>query len=80
MPRFESNAQDADVLNQMHELTHEISDQRTQAILQSVIDAVALNPQPIPPGIQEIFQSVLDAIALNPQPLPPGPDDLQRSA
>ena len=31
-------------------------------------DAVALNPQPLPPGPD------LSRVALNPQPLPPGPD------
>ena len=34
----------------------------------TLIDAVALNPQPLPPGPD------LSRIALNPQPLPPGPD------
>lgn len=31
-------------------------------------DAVALNPQPLPPGPD------WSRVALNPQPLPPGPD------
>ena len=50
----------------MRELTGGISDNRTQVILQSVIDAVALNAQPLPPGVQEILQSVIDAVTLNP--------------
>jgi hypothetical protein len=40
------------------------------------IDAVALNPQPLPPGPDDFRGGLLDsdAVALNPQPLPPGPD------
>ncbi len=34
----------------------------------NVLDAVALNPQPLPPRLD------LSRVALNPQPLPPGPD------
>ncbi|MFY9919906.1 MAG: hypothetical protein WAL26_16140 [Mycobacterium sp.] len=34
-------------------------------------DAVALNPQPLPPGPD------FSRVALNPQPLPPGPDWLR---
>ncbi|RDH76649.1 hypothetical protein DVS77_20035 [Mycolicibacterium moriokaense] len=37
------------------------------------LDAVALNPQPLPPGPPD-----LSRVALNPQPLPPGPGDFQR--
>ncbi|MBI1980678.1 MAG: hypothetical protein HYS63_03810 [Methylocystis sp.] len=48
-----------------------ISDQRNQKILLSVIDAVALNPQPLPPRAHELLQAVVNAP--NPQPLPPGP-------
>ena len=36
--------------------------------LPSLLDSVALNPQPLPPGPD------LSRVALNPQPLPPGPD------
>jgi hypothetical protein len=38
-----------------------------------VVDAVALNPQPLPPATQEILRSMIDAVALNPQPPPPEP-------
>lgn len=42
----------------------------------SLLDAVALNPQPLPPrqsGSDPLFGgSRLDPAALNPQPLPPG--------
>lgn len=62
---------DVAVLNEIRELTGRISDQRTQTILRSVIDAVALNPQPLPPRAHQLLQAVVNA--LNPQPLPPGP-------
>jgi hypothetical protein len=62
---------DAAVLNEIRELTKRLGDKRTQGILRSVIDAVALNPQPLPPRVHDILQAVVDA--LNPQPLPPGP-------
>ena len=64
---------DGPVLAEIRELAGGLSDERTKVIFQTVLDAVALNPQPIPPGIQQILQSVIDAIALNPQPLPPEP-------
>lgn len=62
---------DIAVLTEMRELTGRISDQRIQTLLRSVIDAVALNPQPLPPRAHELLQAVVNA--LNPQPLPPGP-------
>jgi hypothetical protein len=40
----------------------------------SVLDSVALNPQPLPPrhpGVLSSIASALDSVALNPQPLPP---------
>jgi hypothetical protein len=40
-------------------------------VLRTVIDAAALNPQPLPPRAHALFQAVVDA--RNPQPLPPGP-------
>lgn len=64
---------DAAILNEIRELAGSISDERTQAILESVIDAVALNPQPLPPKTHKLLRSVIDAVALNPQPLPPEP-------
>ena len=67
----EHNKQDTVILNEMRELARRIQDRRTQVILGSLIDAVALNPQPLPPRVHQILQAVLDA--LNPQPLPPGP-------
>lgn len=62
---------DADVLKEIRDLTGRIGDQRIQTLLRSVIDAVALNPQPLPPRAHELLQAVVNA--LNPQPLPPGP-------
>lgn len=62
---------DVAVLNEIRELTGRISDERTQSLLRSVIDAVALNPQPLPPRAHQLLQAVVNA--LNPQPLPPGP-------
>jgi hypothetical protein len=62
---------DAAILNEIRELTGGIRDERTQVILRSVIDGVALNPQPLPPRVHKFLQAVVDA--LNPQPLPPGP-------
>jgi hypothetical protein len=67
----EHSKHDAAVLDEMRNLTRRIRDTRTQAILGSVIDAVALNPQPLPPRVHQLFLAVLDA--LNPQPLPPAP-------
>ncbi|WP_292530601.1 hypothetical protein [Methylocystis sp.] len=64
-----NDCSDIAVLKEIHELTGRISDQRIQTILRSVIDAVALNPQPLPPRAHELLQAVVDA--LNPQPLPP---------
>jgi len=43
----------------------------------SLLDAVALNPQPLPPRsaseqlVSSLPPSILDQVALNPQPLPP---------
>lgn len=62
---------DAATLNEIRELTGRLYDKRTQALMRSVIDAVALNPQPLPPRAHALLQAVIDA--LNPQPLPPGP-------
>jgi hypothetical protein len=67
----ENNTHDAAILNEMRELARRIQDRRTQVILRSLIDAVALNPQPLPPRAHQVLQAILDA--LNPQPLPPGP-------
>jgi hypothetical protein len=69
--RAEDSNPDAAILNEIWELTGRIRDQRTQMILRSVIDAVALNPQPLPPRVHELLQAIVNA--LNPQPLPPGP-------
>ena len=71
MTRPEQSNADAAILNEIRELTRGIRDERTQVILRSVIDAVALNPQPLPPRVHEILQAFVNA--LNPQPLPPGP-------
>ena len=64
---------DAAVLDQIRELVGNLSDQRSRAILKPVIDAVALNPQPLPPRTHDLLKAVIDAVALNPQPLPPDP-------
>jgi hypothetical protein len=46
-----------------------------------LLDARALNPQPLPPEppVEDmaslVSPSKLDLVALNPQPLPPGPPD-----
>jgi hypothetical protein len=69
--RPEHSNPDAAILNEIRELTGRIRDPRTQMILRSVIDAVALNPQPLPPRAHELLQAIVNA--LNPQPLPPGP-------
>jgi hypothetical protein len=69
--RPEDSNPDAPILNEIRELTGRIRDQRTQIILRSVIDAVALNPQPLPPRVHELLQAIVNA--LNPQPLPPEP-------
>jgi hypothetical protein len=74
--RPEQSNPDAAILNQIRELTRGIRDQRTQVIVRSVIDAVALNPQPLPPRAHEILQAVVNA--LNPQPLPPEPPPQNR--
>ena len=41
----------------------------------SLLDRVAINPQPLPPGggekLSNIASSAFDKVALNPQPLPP---------
>jgi hypothetical protein len=70
---------DEAILNEMRELSRGLSDERAQAVMGSVIDAVALNPQPLPPKVQEILGSVIDAVALNPQPIPPGIEAVLRA-
>ncbi|MDX6692357.1 MAG: hypothetical protein QOG15_3814 [Solirubrobacteraceae bacterium] len=71
---------DAAVLSEIRALAANISDQRAKSIVHSVLDAVALNPQPLPPepppeALGSIIKLIGDAVALNPQPLPPGPGD-----
>lgn len=61
-------ASDGEILVQIRELAGVLSDLRSRSVLYSVVDALELNPQPLPPGIVRI---VLDAIALSPQPSPP---------
>ena len=53
------NNPDAAILNEIRELTGRIRDGRTQVILRSVIDAVALNPQPLPPRVHKLLQAVV---------------------
>ena len=64
---------DAAILNQIEALAESISDKRTEKVFKSVIEAVALNPQPLPPATHDLLRSVIDWVALNPQPLPPEP-------
>ena len=75
----EAGGRDEAILSEMRELSRGLSDERAQAIMGSIIDAVALNPQPLPPKVQEILGSVIDAVALNPQPLPPGIEAVLRA-
>jgi len=67
-------ADDADydraILEQIQDLAARLSDQRTQGLLQSALDEIALNPQPLPPVADDLVDP------LNPQPLPPVADDL----
>jgi hypothetical protein len=77
MARLKSTHPDTATLNKIRDLIPNISDKRTRAILGSVLDAVALNPQPLPPRDYRVLQAVVDA--LNPQPLPPGPPPERKS-
>ena len=70
---------DEAILYEIRELSRGLSDERAQAMVGSVIDLVALNPQPLPPKTQQILASVIDAVALNPQPLPPKVAEALRS-
>ena len=79
---------DAAILGQVRELAAGLSDDPARKVLQNVVDALALNPQPLPPGTveklsdalklnpqplpPENLRSILDVVALNPQPIPPG--------
>jgi hypothetical protein len=71
MSYAEGSHPDAPILDQIRGLTGSITDERSRAILRSVVDAVALNPQPLPPLVNQVWQEVVSE--LNPQPLPPGP-------
>ena len=77
MARPKKSNPDAAVLKEIRELTGSISDKRTQAILSSVLDAVALNPQPLPPRVHDVLRAFVEAI--NPQPLPPRPTPAVKS-
>lgn len=46
----EPTAGDEAVLAQIRELSRELSDDRARRIVGRVVDAVALNPQPLPPA------------------------------
>lgn len=52
--------------------------------LNDLVEAVGLNPQPLPPGPddhRELARKLPrhgDLVLLNPQPLPPGPDDYRQ--
>jgi hypothetical protein len=79
MSHSEASDHDEAILNEIRELSRGLSDGRAQAIVGAVVDAVALNPQPLPPKAKEILGSVVDAVALNPQPIPPGIEEILRS-
>ena len=68
-----SEGSDAAILEEIRGLAANLTDEQARGIVQSVVDAVALNPQPLPPRFQDILRSFVDAVALNPQPLPPDP-------
>ena len=70
----ESHHGDEAVLAQIRELSAALSDERAQRIVGRLVDAVALNPQPLPPVVGDMLFAVVDAVALNPQPLPPAPE------
>ena len=59
---------DAAILGQVRELAARISDEKARKVLANVTAALALNPQPLPPGTDDALS---DALKLNPQPLPP---------
>ena len=61
---------DVAILAQIQDLAARLSDQRTRGLLQSALNEIALNPQPLPPVADEV------ADPLNPQPLPPVADDV----
>ena len=72
MSRYGGDMSDSAILDQIGELAGGITDERTRMLVDSVVDAMRHEPEPIPRGI---LGSVLEAIALNPQPLPPHDDD-----
>lgn len=63
---------DEAILSEIRELSRGLSDERARAAVGSVIDLVALNPQPLPPKVAEALRSVVDAVSLHPQPEPAG--------
>jgi hypothetical protein len=46
----EAGGGDEAILNQMRELSRELSDERAPAVMGSVVGSVSLNPQREPPG------------------------------
>jgi hypothetical protein len=80
MSSYEADgASDGAILDEISALTGRLSDERARAALGSTIDAVALNPQPLPPApppeaerSRAILVAVRDMLMLNPQPIPPG--------
>jgi hypothetical protein len=64
---------DRAILDEIRTLAGRLGDDRLKAIVQNVVDAVRLNPQPLPPELERLLRSFVDAVALNPQPLPPDP-------
>jgi hypothetical protein len=75
MTNLQSN--DRAILDEIRALAGGLSDKRVKVIVHNVVDAVALNPQPLPPdkprSIQEIAMD--DQISRYPtEPIPPPPD------
>lgn len=70
---------DRALLDEISALAGRLTDERARTVLASTIDAVALNPQPLPPApppeaesYRAILVAVKDVLMLNPQPIPPG--------
>ncbi len=70
---------DGGLLDEISALAGRLTDERARIVLASTIDAVALNPQPLPPSpppeaesYRAILVAVKDVLMLNPQLIPPG--------
>ena len=70
---------DGGLLDEISALAGRLTDERARIVLASTIDAVALNPQPLPPApppeaesYRAILVAVKDVLMLNSQLIPPG--------